>query len=175
MYKIEEHPILDIPKAEEIEFKFNQEIVKAKKGYTIAAALHQAGFPVHSHSLKNRNRSLECGIGKCGACEMLVDGEIKRICIQKVDDVNEVRERAGVDPWSGLTQDNFRDAILDERGRELFGEGTRRQDLIRHGVFIDYALDRGITDAEPHEVLFPIPQSVIIESNGVVVQNEGYQ
>lgn len=92
MYKIEEHPILDIPKVEEIEFKFNQDIVKAQKGYTIAAALHQAGFPVHSHSLKNRNRSLECGIGKCGACEMLVDGEVKRICIQKVDDIKEVQE-----------------------------------------------------------------------------------
>jgi len=88
--------------------------------------------------------------------------------------VNEVRERAGVDPWSGLTQAEFRDAILDERGRELFGEGARRQDLIRHGKFIEYAQDRGITDAESHEILFPIPQSVIIESDGVVEQNEGY-
>ena len=62
------------------------------KGFTIAAALHQAGYPVHSHSLKNRNRSLECGIGKCGACEMLVDGQIRRICITKIDDIKEVKE-----------------------------------------------------------------------------------
>ena len=55
------------------------------KGFTIAAALHQAGYPVHSHSVNGRNRSLNCGIGKCGACEMLVDGEVKRICITKVD------------------------------------------------------------------------------------------
>jgi hypothetical protein len=73
-----------------------------------------------------------------------------------------------------MTQAEFRDAILDERGRELFGEGTRRQDLIRHGKFIEYAQDRGIVDAETHEVLFPIPQSVITESNGIVTQNEGY-
>jgi NADPH-dependent 2,4-dienoyl-CoA reductase/sulfur reductase-like enzyme/Fe-S-cluster-containing hydrogenase component 2 len=66
--------------------------VKGEKGFTIAAALHQAGCPVHSHSIKNRARSLECGIGKCGACEMLVDGQIKRICITPVDGVKEVKE-----------------------------------------------------------------------------------
>ena len=63
-----------------------------EKGFTIAAALHQAGHPVHSHSLTNRERSLECGIGKCGACEMLVDGQVKRICITLIDGVHDVRE-----------------------------------------------------------------------------------
>ncbi|MBO4580916.1 MAG: FAD-dependent oxidoreductase [Bacteroidales bacterium] len=92
MYKIEVHPILDIPQSENVEFFFEGKKIKAQKGYTIAAALHQAGFPVHSHSLDGRKRSLECGIGKCGACEMLVDGRIRRICITKVDDVHEVRE-----------------------------------------------------------------------------------
>jgi glycine/D-amino acid oxidase-like deaminating enzyme/NADPH-dependent 2,4-dienoyl-CoA reductase/sulfur reductase-like enzyme/Fe-S-cluster-containing hydrogenase component 2/bacterioferritin-associated ferredoxin len=92
MYKIVEHPILDIAKEELIEFSFNGEKIKGQKGRTIAAALHQAGYPVHSHSLRDRNRSLECGIGKCGACEMLVDGQIQRICITKVDEIDEVRE-----------------------------------------------------------------------------------
>jgi glycine/D-amino acid oxidase-like deaminating enzyme/Fe-S-cluster-containing hydrogenase component 2/bacterioferritin-associated ferredoxin len=92
MYKITEHPILDIPTNEEHTFVYNGKKVNGQKGFTIAAALHQSGFPVHSHSLKDRNRSLECGIGKCGACEMLVDGIIKRICIAKVDNVKEVRE-----------------------------------------------------------------------------------
>ncbi len=92
MYKIENHPILEIPKPDEINFSFNGQIIKGEKGFTIAAALHQAGFPVHSHSLRNRERSLECGIGKCGACEMLVDGQIKRICITRVDDIHEVAE-----------------------------------------------------------------------------------
>ena len=92
MYKIERHPILDIPKAEEVVFEYNGNKVTGYKGYTIAAALHQAGFPIHSHSLQGRERSLECGIGKCGACEMLVDGKIKRICITKVDGVKKVEE-----------------------------------------------------------------------------------
>lgn len=92
MYKIDKHPILDIGKPEKIEFLFNGNKIEGEKGFTIAAALHQAGYPVHSHSLKNRERSLECGIGKCGACEMLVDGQIKRICITKVDGIKEVSE-----------------------------------------------------------------------------------
>ncbi|MBO7653250.1 MAG: (2Fe-2S)-binding protein, partial [Bacteroidales bacterium] len=70
MYKITEHPILDIPQTEQTTFEYNGQKVTGQKGYTIAAALHQAGFPVHSHSIDGRERSLECGIGKCGACQM---------------------------------------------------------------------------------------------------------
>ena len=92
MYRIDKHPILEVPVSEKQTFTFNGKTVEGVKGFTIAAALHQAGFPVHSHSLQNRNRSVECGIGKCGACEMLVDGNIKRICITKVDDIKEVTE-----------------------------------------------------------------------------------
>ena len=92
MFKIVKHPILEIPETQKLTFLFEGEPVTGELGFTIAAALHQAGHPVHSHSLKNRERSLECGIGKCGACEMLVDGQIKRICITRVDGVKEVRE-----------------------------------------------------------------------------------
>ena len=92
MYKIEKHPILDIPQSEAVEFLYNGQKVLGRRGYTIAAALHQAGFPVHSHSIDGKPRSLECGIGKCGACEMLVDGRIRRICITPVDNVREVCE-----------------------------------------------------------------------------------
>lgn len=92
MYKIVSHPILEITETEQTTFLFENQPVTGDKGFTIAAALHQAGFPVHSHSLANRERSLECGIGKCGACEMLVDGQIRRICITPVDGVKEVRE-----------------------------------------------------------------------------------
>jgi len=92
MFKIVKHPILDIPESKKSVFIFEGQEVTGDQGFTIAAALHQAGHPVHSHSLSNRERSLECGIGKCGACEMLVDGQIKRICITCIDGVKEVKE-----------------------------------------------------------------------------------
>ncbi|MFA5324776.1 MAG: FAD-dependent oxidoreductase [Bacteroidales bacterium] len=94
MYKIVSHPILDIPQDDLVEFSFEGHLVKGQKGNTIAAALHQTGYLVHKHSLDERNRTLECGIGKCGACEMLVDGQVRRICITKVDNVKHV-ERIG--------------------------------------------------------------------------------
>ena len=90
MYKITEHPILPIPSEDRVEFIFEGKKVSGQRGFTIAAALHQSGLVVHKHSLDNRERTMECGIGKCGACEMLVDGKIRRICITKVDDVKNV-------------------------------------------------------------------------------------
>lgn len=92
MLKITEHPILDIEQRRTSDFLFEGQPVTGDVGLTIAAALHQAGYPVHSHSLRGRNRSLECGIGKCGACEMLVDGKVRRICITRIDGVKEVSE-----------------------------------------------------------------------------------
>ena len=92
MQKINKHPILEVPEESRVSFKYEGKTIVAEKDFTIAAALHQAGYPVHSFSLENRKRSLECGIGKCGACEMLVDGVIRRICITKVNGVKEVKK-----------------------------------------------------------------------------------
>ena len=90
MYKIHKHPILPIPEDDRVEFTFEDQTVVGQKGFSIAAALHQAGLVIHKHSLADRERTMECGIGKCGACEMLVDGRIRRICTTKVDNVKEV-------------------------------------------------------------------------------------
>lgn len=90
MTKITSHPILTVPREDLTEFTYDGVKVKGQKGLTIAAALHQAGFKVHSHSLDGRKRTLECGIGKCGACEMLVDGKVRRICITLVDNIKKV-------------------------------------------------------------------------------------
>ena len=90
--------------------------------------------------------------------------------------VQEVRDRAqaGAIPASALTsQSDFRDFILDERGRELWTEGVRRQDLIRHGKFISTAIDDGFTAVQDHLVLYPIPQRALDENENIV-QNPGY-
>ncbi|RAV28200.1 RagB/SusD family nutrient uptake outer membrane protein [Sinomicrobium soli] len=49
-----------------------------------------------------------------------------------VNDLNMVKERAGLDPYTGsLNHDDFFKEIVDERLRELCFEGLRKQDLIR--------------------------------------------
>ncbi len=112
MKEIAKHPILPVEKGEKVVFKFGGKEIEGEKGLTIAAALHRAGFPVHSHSIEHRNRSLECGIGKCGACEMLVDGKIRRICITPCDTVKEVKE---IGDKNGFTVQNDIPAVSERR------------------------------------------------------------
>jgi hypothetical protein len=92
-----------------------------------------------------------------------------------VELINRVRERVNATPIT-LTEygdkSSMRDFILAERGREFYSEGLRREDLIRHGSFIQQALDRGIPAAE-HQVLYPIPQAQI-DNNPNLQQNPGY-
>jgi len=138
MHKINVHPILDSQPAEKVSFIFEGKEIEGEKGFTIAAALHQAGFPVHSHSLKNRERSLECGIGKCGACEMLVDGQIKRICITTVDQIKEVKEiphdfsPSMIEPQKDVPLKIYKTVVA------IIGAGpaglAAREEFNRHGV-----------------------------------------
>lgn len=69
----------------------------------------------------------------------------------------------------------FNEAILNERGWELYMEWHRRADLVRHEKFIDNALTvipRGpITE---HIILWPIPPNIVAQSKGIVQQNPGY-
>lgn len=52
--------------------------------------------------------------------------------------LNDVRERAGIEPYEEgtLDQEQFRQAVKDERGMELCFEYTRRFDLIRWGEYV---------------------------------------
>lgn len=138
MQKIQKHPILEVPQGEQVTFKYNGREVVGQKGLTIAAALHRAGYPIHSHSLQNRERSLECGIGKCGACEMLVDGVIRRICITPVDGVKEVQEVPhGYTPEAKLP-DTQHSTKVYKTTVAIIGAGpsglAAREVLLQHGV-----------------------------------------
>lgn len=89
--------------------------------------------------------------------------------------VNQIRNRVHTTPIeeSGWTKETMRDYILDERGRELFCEGHRRQDLVRHGKLVEKAHEIGRMNAAPHHVLFPLPQA-LLDENPNIVQNSGY-
>ncbi|MCE7066642.1 RagB/SusD family nutrient uptake outer membrane protein [Dyadobacter sp. CY326] len=90
--------------------------------------------------------------------------------------VNQVRAKAGLPALAAAsyaTKDAFRAHILKERGWEFFSEELRRQDLIRHGKFIELAKARGKV-AFDYQVLFPLPQSEI-DRNPSLKQNEGYK
>lgn len=118
------------------------------------------------------------------------------------DAINQVRRRAyglllpippyptvNADLTSGLSKEEFLQAIKDERSRELCFEGLRRLDLIRWGNFIGdmkdfltYAQTNGgtasyITTAAnvitERNLLLPIP-SYDLSLNKLLTQNPGY-
>ena len=92
-----------------------------------------------------------------------------------VELINQVRRRANASEIKvgDFTKDSLRDFILDERGRELYCEGHRRDDLIRHGKFIQQAVAEGYA-AKDYHVLYPIPQE-IMDENENLKQNPGYE
>ncbi len=81
--------------------------------------------------------------------------------------VNLVRVKRGATPLASVTLTN----LYDERGREMYWEGWRRQDQIRFGTFLGTWLDKSATDA--HVLLFPIPSSQLAV-NPNLTQNPGY-
>lgn len=76
--------------------------------------------------------------------------------------VNDVRDRAGLAPLSGdavASYEGFLDALLMERGHELFFEGCRKIDLIRFNKYRKLTGERkGYT---PTSQYFPIPNYAV--------------
>ena len=88
--------------------------------------------------------------------------------------INQVRRRANATEikLGDFTKESLNDFLLDERGREFYCEGVRRDDLIRHGKFVSAVADQG-HHPEEYMALYPVPQSVIDE-NPNIAQNPGY-
>jgi hypothetical protein len=81
--------------------------------------------------------------------------------------VNQIRTARHASTLGSLNLDE----LLAERGRELYWEGGRRQDLIRFGKFLQAWQTKPASD--PKYLLFPIPSSALAV-NPNLVQNPGY-
>src|SRR5699024_566488 len=75
-----------------------------------------------------------------------------------IDDLNKIRNRAGLPDWTITDVPDIEQVVLAERRRELFSEwGHRWLDLKRFGV-IDEVLGQKKPTWQPHAKLLPIPQ-----------------
>ncbi len=82
--------------------------------------------------------------------------------------VNELRALREASPIGSVTESD----LLAERGRELFNEYWRRNDLVRFGKFVEPWALKEVT-GDPTKNLYPIPSSALI-TNPNLIQNEGY-
>lgn len=99
------------------------------------------------------------------------------------DFINVIRRRAAIEGKEAEMEvtaaDINLDFILDERGRELAGEGHRWYDLKRTGKLLEqvklYNPDAAV-NIQPHHLVRPIPQTQIdrVSNPGDFPQNPGY-
>ena len=85
-----------------------------------------------------------------------------------VDLVNAIRSKRNVSDLSSIDLPG----LLAERGRELYLEGWRRNDMIRFEVFNNPVQERP-DPSDPSRVVFPIP-NIALSSNPNLIQNFGY-
>jgi hypothetical protein len=85
-----------------------------------------------------------------------------------LDIVNSLRAKRGVTDLTAVDLN----ALLDERGREMYWEAWRRNDLIRFGKYLQ-AWQEKAADNGTANLLFPIPSSQLAV-NPNLTQNPGY-
>lgn len=97
------------------------------------------------------------------------------------DDINMIRRRGawpGMEAANEITADVVDiDFILDERARELLGEGHRWMDLTRTGKLVERVRlynPVGGPNIQDYHVVRPIPQDQIDRTQGGYQQNPGY-
>lgn len=96
--------------------------------------------------------------------------------------VNQIRQRANVDNCpTGMTQAEMRQYIRDERRRETPFELIRYYDMRRwhimsklEGLVLDPTISDAVCHWQPAHEYWPIPQSQIDVSNGILIQNSNY-
>ena len=96
--------------------------------------------------------------------------------------LNATRQRAGLDPLTLYSEEDFMEELQKESARELFGEFTRRHNLVRWGIWYDqvvnhatYPTSSGTVESHcdiythvqpyPCREYYPIPDQQIVLSN----------
>ena len=126
------------------------------------------------------------------------ENEVNGLTEVAYDAINAVRKRAGIVEYTiengnrFTTSQDFKQAVMDERARELCFEGLRKFDLVRWGIYVqemNNAARKADTDSRAGSarekmtevakritdryIYFPIPQSEL-QLNKLMTQNKGW-
>jgi hypothetical protein len=133
----------------------------------------------YKYKIKNSSQAAECNVILRLAELYLIRAEARARSGNipgAVDDINIIRNRAGLDPLPrNITFNECLDAIEQERRLEFFAEwGHRWFDLKRtHKINAVLTAAKG-TSWQSTDTLYPIPAGEIIK-NPMLIQNEGYK
>jgi starch-binding outer membrane protein, SusD/RagB family len=87
---------------------------------------------------------------------------------QAYDALNAIRQRAGLDPLSGLSATDFANAVVEERAWEFAAERTRWFDLVRLERVEEANTDKHVWDLKPigeitkEDYIFPLPITEVL-------------
>jgi NADPH-dependent 2,4-dienoyl-CoA reductase/sulfur reductase-like enzyme/Fe-S-cluster-containing hydrogenase component 2/bacterioferritin-associated ferredoxin len=85
--RIEEHPILDVPQLDLINFYFNGERLQAQRAEMISSALIANGINVFGHHHKDGSaQGIFCANGQCAKCTVIANGVAVKSCMTAVQE-----------------------------------------------------------------------------------------
>ena len=113
-HRIESHPILARLEGEMIDFTFNGQTLKARKGEVISSALYASGISVFGHHRKDGGaQSIFCVNGQCSQCTVVADGRPVKSCMVPVKPGMKVESCEGL-PGFGDAEPGKTSADVDE-------------------------------------------------------------
>jgi sarcosine oxidase subunit alpha len=84
-YRIQQHPILPIPKRQPISFFWQDQILTAFEGETISAALFANGIRIFGHHHKDGTpQGIFCANGQCAQCMVLANERPVKSCMELI-------------------------------------------------------------------------------------------
>lgn len=88
-----------------VRFSWNDQVIEAREGDSIAAALAEAGLTIYGHSRQGRARGPYCGMGACQDCLVMVDGlRGFRACMTDIEDGMRVAPQADTEINSSFAE-----------------------------------------------------------------------
>jgi hypothetical protein len=151
---------------------FTKEITIRTSGNTLeTAGIRVLKYPFDYASLGQKNNDwvvLRYSDILLMKAEALLRGASGGTEAEALEIVNSIRKNRGINELTTLSLD----ALLDERARELYWEGWRRQDLIRFNKFLQPRQEKP-TVSDAKYLVYPIPsQQLAVNTN--LTQNNGY-
>jgi len=84
-FRIESHPILEIPERQKIHVYWRDKKIRAREGEVISAALFANGIRTFGyHPKDNSPQGIFCANGQCAQCLVIADGLPAKACMTKV-------------------------------------------------------------------------------------------
>ncbi len=113
--RIKKHPVLDVPETNEyINFYWNKQLFKARKGEMIASALMANGVKAFGHHhVDNTAQGIFCANGQCAKCTVIANGIPVKSCMTPVKE-NMIVESAEGLPSLPETDDTVNVANIEE-------------------------------------------------------------